>query len=135
MRRGFEAASAALGLPPDMPRLAADHQPGSADRIVDVLLASDTTALLAHPDEEAVLLLQELRSRGLVVPDDVALVSYDDEFAALSDVPLTAVAPPRRELGRAAVELLARRLRQDGTEAMRHIHLLPRLHVRSSTSG
>ena len=43
---------------------------------------------------------------GLRVPDDLAIVGYDDiEFAAAA-VPLTSVRQPRRQLGRRATELL-----------------------------
>lgn len=49
------------------------------------------------------------------------------------DVPLTAVAPPRRAVGRAAVELIVRRLQEGESHIMRHLHLLPRLNVRAST--
>ncbi|GAA0685766.1 substrate-binding domain-containing protein [Kitasatospora atroaurantiaca] len=67
-------------------------------------------AVLVHNDREAVQLPMLLRARGLLVPEDMALISYDDVFAALAAPPLTAVAPPRRFVGAAAMELLLRRL-------------------------
>jgi DNA-binding LacI/PurR family transcriptional regulator len=66
------------------------------------------------------------------VPDDLALVTYDDEVAALAETPLTAVAPPKREVGRGAAELLVERLGMAGDEPRRHVELLPRLRVRAS---
>jgi LacI family transcriptional regulator len=44
---------------------------------------------------------------GRRVPDDLAIVGYDDiEFAAAAAVPLTSVRQPREELGRRAAELV-----------------------------
>lgn len=61
------------------------------------------------------------------------MVSYDDDDTALSGVPLTAVAPPKRILGAGAVELLVTRLRGDGGEwPVRHLTLQPTLVIRDS---
>ncbi len=44
---------------------------------------------------------------GVRVPDDFAIVGYDDiDFAAAAAVPLSSVRKPRQELGRRAAELL-----------------------------
>ena len=45
------------------------------------------TALFVHSDREAIGLTERARDRGLTVPDDLAVVSYDDEVAAASDPP------------------------------------------------
>ncbi|NEE61569.1 substrate-binding domain-containing protein, partial [Streptomyces sp. SID8455] len=72
------------------------------------------------------------------VPGDLALVTYDDEVAALADTPLSAVAPPKREVGRCAAELLVERLSGhrypggEGAAPRRHVALLPALRVRGS---
>ena len=63
-----------------------------------VFVGSDTMALGA---------LRALRQAGLVVPNDIAVVGYDDlPFAAISDPPLTTVRQPIRRLGAQAVEIL-----------------------------
>ncbi|MGA5097080.1 substrate-binding domain-containing protein [Streptomyces lavendulocolor] len=138
VRRGFDSAVTAFGLAPDALRVfdppGAEATQEERNALVDAIVADGATAVLAHPDEEAVTLLQQLRAKGLSLPDDIALVSYDDEFAALADLPLTAVAPPRRQLGLTAVELLAHRLQTGSEPVLRHVSLLPTLHVRASTT-
>ncbi|NUR27024.1 MAG: DeoR/GlpR family transcriptional regulator [Catenulispora sp.] len=96
-------------------------------------------AALVHTDQEAVQFVQQLQRHGLRVPDDVAVIAYDDELAGLADPPLTAVAPPRFAVGQAAARLVLSRLAQryrtaPGTAAAprRHLELLPELRVRES---
>lgn len=67
------------------------------------------------------------------VPEDLAVITYDDEVAELADVPLSAVAPAKREVGARAAGMLLDRLedRAAGREGPRqHLDLLPRLTVR-----
>lgn len=52
-------------------------------------------------------LLQHSIGAGLRVPEDLAIVGYDDiEFAAAAAVPLTSVRRPRQQLGRTAATLV-----------------------------
>ncbi|MFF3543430.1 LacI family DNA-binding transcriptional regulator [Streptomyces platensis] len=74
-------------------------------------LAEPPDAVLATDNLMALGAMDELRARGLRVPDDVALVVYDDvPWFAHTDPPLTAIAQPTRELGRAAVHTLLARI-------------------------
>ncbi len=55
--------------------------------------------------------LDAIRSRGLRVPDDIGLAAFDDiPWFVHTDPPVTAVAQPTRELGRAAVRALVDRI-------------------------
>jgi len=81
---------------------------------------------------DAIQVVQRLAELGVRVPEDLALIAYDDEVAALADTPLTAVAPPKREVGRHATELLVERLSQGADAPRQHLTLLPRLRVRDS---
>jgi len=55
----------------------------------------------------------------------------DDVVADLGGTPLTAVAPPKAEVGKVAAEVLLRRLA--GEWSVRRVELLPTLTVRGST--
>jgi len=55
--------------------------------------------------------LEVIHSRNLRIPDDVAIVGFDDMFWASSlNPPLSAVRQPAREIGRRAGELLIQRI-------------------------
>lgn len=109
--------------------------PAALDDLLDTCLASGTSALLVHADLEAISLVERCQERGIRIPDDLAVVTYDDEVAALCDPPLTAVRPPKTAIGRAAVALLATRLRdeEDPDRPVHRIVVGPQLIIRSST--
>jgi DNA-binding LacI/PurR family transcriptional regulator len=67
------------------------------------------------------------------VPGDCSVVAYDDVVAALGSTPLTAIAPPKAEVGRLAAGLLLERLRGPVQTPPRRITVLPELKVRGST--
>jgi LacI family transcriptional regulator len=108
---GREAGEQIIGLP-------ADRRP---------------TAAICANDLLALGLLQEMVRHGVRVPDDMAIVGYDDiDFAAAAAVPLTSVRKPRYELGRRAAEMLLDEARNPDH---RHEQLVfePQLVVRESS--
>lgn len=78
--------------------------------------------------------LQALRHDGVRVPDDVALVSFDDlPWFELLDPPVTAVRQPTRALGEAAVAALLARVGGDQSPSAELTRTLPgELVVRAS---
>ncbi|MGY4708337.1 LacI family DNA-binding transcriptional regulator [Mycolicibacterium sp. CBM1] len=77
-----------------------------------------------------------LMGTGARVPDDIALVGYDDiDFARSAVVPLTSVAQPTADIGRTAVDLLLAASDPAEAEPPRNIVLEPRLVVRASTGA
>ncbi|MFJ9682755.1 substrate-binding domain-containing protein [Streptomyces sp. NPDC101194] len=92
------------------------------------------TAAVLHGDIDALMLVQRLAESGVEVPRDCSVVAYDDVVAALGSTPLTAVAPPKTEIGRAAAELLLHRLSGavGARGPVRRTELLPTLKVRGS---
>ncbi|MGC7101734.1 substrate-binding domain-containing protein [Amycolatopsis lurida] len=93
------------------------------------------TGAVLHGDVDALMLVERLAEAGLQIPRDCSVVAYDDVVAALGSTPLTAVAPPKAEVGRVAAELLIRRLTSAGQKSRRpqRIQLMPELKVRGST--
>ena len=90
------------------------------------------TALFCVNDLVALGALRTLRRQGVSVPDDVAVVGYDDvTFAAELATPLTSVRQPTHELGARAADLLLRG--QDA--APEHVVFRPRLVVRESSKA
>ncbi len=88
-----------------------------------VFVASDTMAFGA---------LRALRETALSVPDDVAVVGFDDlPTAAFSDPPLTTIRQPIRRVGAQAVEILVDILTND-PEPARHVTMATQLIIRSS---
>jgi LacI family transcriptional regulator len=77
-------------------------------------LAEPPTAVVAAGDTLALGSLGACRGAGLRVPDDMALVSFDDPFfGGLLDPPITALARNESELGRRAASLLLDALESD----------------------
>ncbi|MEU4623950.1 substrate-binding domain-containing protein [Actinoplanes sp. NPDC023801] len=104
------------------------------DRALDKALETGTTALLVHADAEAIALVQRCEERHLSVPGDLSIVAYDDEVAGLFSPALTAVRPPRRSIGRAAVRLAADRL-ADPQRPTHRIMISPALRLRDSVTS
>ncbi|MEV7780064.1 substrate-binding domain-containing protein [Kitasatospora sp. NPDC088351] len=137
VRAGYQEGTRLLGLPalPALDTLGPGNVPADPELLVARIaeaVRSGTRAALVHNDQDALRLAPLLRAAGLAVPADVALVAYDDVFAALAAPPLTAVAPPKRAVGGAAVDLLLRRLASGADLPVHRTALLPVLHVRAS---
>jgi len=95
------------------------------DRPDAVFAANDLMALGAL---QAFVMLGSLR-----VPDDIAIVGYDDiEFARGAVVPLTSVRQPAAQIGRTAVEMLLEEAER-GAAPGQEIVFTPELIVREST--
>jgi LacI family transcriptional regulator, galactose operon repressor len=75
-----------------------------------LLFQPPVTAILAGCDILAAGALQAVYRLGLRVPDDVSLVGFDDTYAPFLAPPLTTVAVPLVEVGRAAACLAIRAL-------------------------
>jgi len=114
---------------------ATDALAGSAAELAALPRESRPTAVFCANDLLALGVLQGAISRGLRVPDDLAIVGYDDiEFAAAAAVPLSSVRQPRELLGRTAAELLAEEVAGDETtHEHRHAAFQPDLIVRRSS--
>lgn len=92
-------------------------------------------ALFCSTDWLALGAIRALTSRGLRVPEDVAVVGFDDiPYGRASTPTLTTIASAREEIARAAVESLLRQHSDDDAEPQ-EIVAGHRLLVRESTGG
>lgn len=159
LRAGFEAALATLGLPAALaPGFDAGALASESERYARTLeflrrgvREHGVTAAFVHSDADAVVLVPRLQAQGVRVPGDLALVVYDDEVSGLSELALTAVAPPKRAVGAVSARLLLDRLAagpvagahgatggngaDSANGSRRHVELLPELRVRDSCGG
>ncbi len=108
---------------------------GAGDRLTSMSPTSRPTAAFCANDLLALGLLQQSIAHGGRVPEELAIVGYDDiEFAAAAAVPLSSVRQPRRLLGSTATELLLDEA-DDPDHRHRQIVFTPELVVRGSTRG
>jgi LacI family transcriptional regulator len=111
--RGYREAMARRGLKPWEPlprsRFYDDERTEAAVRVLLGGRAADErpTAILCLSDMMGLVVCRTVRRLGLSVPDDVSVVGYDDvPMAQRCDPPLTTLAQPFAEMGRAAVRHL-----------------------------
>lgn len=111
---GFRQACREAGLDPDgTPELRGDGQFEGGERAATELLEKgcDVTAIACYNDITAIGAMRALRTVRRRVPADVSVIGCDDIAAASWVVPaLTTVAQQKSEMGRLAVERLARSL-------------------------
>jgi LacI family transcriptional regulator len=144
-RAGFVAALGDAGLTLSVANDIEMHAvtPAIADAIADgeaaakrlLGLRKPPTAIFCANDLFALGVEHAILESGRRLPDDVALVGYDDvPFAALAFVPLTSVRQPSYDLGYRGAQLLL-----DEASGMSHRHeqvtFTPELVVRESTRG
>jgi len=135
-RRGYLAALADRGLAAD-PRLVVESgytEDGGARAAERLLTLSDRpTAIFAVTDMTAVGAFGVARRMGLRVPEDVAIVGYNDIPLASRMVPaLTTVHVPIHDFGAAAARLLLEQI-DTGEPSRRRVIFNPELAVRGST--
>jgi LacI family transcriptional regulator len=109
-----------------------DFQAGSGRRVTEAFLdlPEPPEVVFAADNLMALGALDAVRARGLRVPDDLALVAFDDiPWFVHTDPPITAIAQPTHELGRAAVRALVDRIEGRAPES---VTLPARLVVRRS---
>ena len=92
-------------------------------------------AIFAVNDMLALGVLQGFLASGSVrVPDDVALIGYDDiEFSAAAYVPLSSIRQPANVMGRTALSLLQEKM-VDPEAPSRTVTFEPELVIRASSS-
>ena len=113
----------------------ADAGRRGAESLLALPVGERPDAIFAANDLVALGVLQALTLAGVRVPDDVAILGYDDiDFAASAAIPLSSIRQPREEMGEVATDLLLAAI-EDPAAQVRDIVLEPELVVRRSTTG
>lgn len=138
---GYRDALAETGIDPD-PALVVTGTGRAAggQRALPALMALDDlpTAVFCYNDMTAIGLIDAARAAGLALPQDLAIVGFDDiVFAQYACPPLTTVAQPMAELGKEAMEMALSLLAEDRhcerSEAIPDLMVKGRLIVRASS--
>lgn len=131
---GYKAALAKAKIKLDKSLIVrGNFQEGSGRRGMQSLLklSNPPTAVFAANDLMAIEAIQYIREQGLRVPEDVAVVGFDDiKLAGLYGIDLTTVAQPKYEMGREAAKILISSIQKE--RASRQMLLHPTLVVRKS---
>jgi len=135
---GYQDALREAGVPLDE-RLVieGDGRASGGERALPTLLALDPppTAAFCYNDMTAIGLLAAARRAGLRLPEELAVVGFDDIlFAALAQPTLTTIAQPKHEMGRRAVERALALLAGEGEEPD-HLSLQGQLIIRESSGA
>ncbi len=136
-RLGYEKALRAHGLSP-APELVKYVQPkieaGYAAALKMLDSAQPPEAVLTTNSLLGAGALQAIRERDLTVPDDIALVTFDETtWTWLVQPAITLIAQPTYEIGRTATELLLQRIAAPDRPT-RQVILKGQLLVRGSTT-
>jgi LacI family transcriptional regulator/LacI family repressor for deo operon, udp, cdd, tsx, nupC, and nupG len=111
----------------------APHRESGYTRAGELLRRDPTpTALFAANNQLALGAIEYAREHGYCIPEDLAVVGFDDApWAKLLDPPLTTVRQPAYEMGSRATELLFKRIEApDRSPAL--VTLRPELTIRRS---
>ncbi len=115
---GYRAALAENGVDCDE-RLIADDRAGWEDgyRAMHEILdrGGRPDAIFATSDPKALGVIKAIKERGLRVPEDIAVIGYDNlDMSELMDPPLTTMAQPFYEVGTKTAERLIRLINSKG---------------------
>jgi DNA-binding LacI/PurR family transcriptional regulator len=138
LESGWELVCADLGISPGLivRESVRMEEPGYRETIGQLLERCDstgTTALVVHSDPDAMSIAQYCAERGIAIPEDLAIVAYDDEVARLAEPAMTAIRPPKPMVGRTAVELMVARLIEGRRRPSQRILITPELMIRDSS--
>jgi LacI family transcriptional regulator len=134
--RGFRAAVRAAGHRAPIVPVGFD-EPGGYHGMVQLLgRARPPTGVFVSNINQAVGALAAAKRRGVAVPEQLSLVTYDDDaLAEYLDPPLTAVRMPMQELGETAVDMLLDRISGDDGRVDVVLETPPLLVERASTAA
>lgn len=138
--RGYSEALTEAGLPFDPQLIAqvASYSREEGFRVMQQLLAlpQPPDAVFCYNDLLALGAMRALHEAGCRIPEDVAVVGFDDIEEARFAIPsLTTIAPDKQQMGELAVSFLLERIEEARTGPFHHVEVPFRLLVRESTGA
>ena len=107
-----------------------------AKSVVEDLLRGDWTAVAVSQGALAIELELALLRRGVRIPDEISITSYDDiDYASLLPVPLTTVKQDFYQMGKMATEILLDRQAGRSSQRVQQMSLPTKLIVRQSVKN
>lgn len=136
---GYRSAleRAGIGFDPGLVRAGDFHVQGgrlAAEQLLD--LPEPPTAIFAGSDLQALGVYEAARPRGIMIPDDLSVVGYDDlRIARWVGPPLTTIRQPLTEMAETAARLLIRMVEDPDEPVNQRFDLATSLVVRESTAA
>lgn len=119
----------------ETPSLSFERGRQMGDLICDLRASKRPDAVFAANDQLALGLLQSFIASGLAVPQDIAVIGFDDiDFASQSSIPLSSIRQPRQLIGERAAQLLFDEIEGDTAHKHEQVIFTPKLVVRRSSS-
>jgi LacI family transcriptional regulator len=130
--QGFRQAMQDLGIGPGVILRAPEEEGADVEAFRAFLARPDRPrAVFVWSDLHALVLLDQAHKAGLRVPEDLAIVGYDNSpVAGMSMVGLSSVEQHGRQLGGMATEALLSRI--EGRKTPKHLYVTPEVIARSS---
>ena len=138
--RGYQEALAAAGLPFDPALVAPAHQFGRPDGLAGMKLLlslpEPPDAVFAYNDLIAIGAMRAIVEAGLRVPEDVAVIGFDDiEEGRFANPSLTTISPDKERIGQLSVRSLIGAVQGGPPDPPRDVQPPFRLVTRESTLG
>lgn len=134
---GCQKAVKENGLPSNYFRLETCEETieSSYQKVKKIISANDDIdAIFAWDDRLAMGAVRAIREAGLSIPDDIALVGYDDtEISKYQTPSLTTVRQPSKKIGELAANILFERIKSKKPVKIRQVILKPELVIRKSS--
>lgn len=129
---GYKKALSSKGIPVNMNLYFENHVVEDVNKVVNMQEEERPTALFAFNDYIALAYMEAFERNGIKVPDDMAIVGFDNiKIASYYSIELTTIDNRQEEFGRKGIEILLDIINNDGTK-MQQIITKPQLVVRKS---
>lgn len=133
-KAGYELAHREAGLAADPALSVSSEMFRDGRSLPDWVRENGVSAIFVSTDYTAIHLMLQLQEAGLRVPEDVAIVGYDDiRMAGMCSPKLTTVRVPKQDIGMKSAELMISMIEDGPSAETREWMAQPELIVRGSS--